>query len=110
MAFNTRSKNIHTESEMQDSSSASQSNAPVLGMTSKFNMKEMIECGKALGMEGQELRDFVEKERTLFVEKEEDERKRREGEERRREELEREETRRKKEKSVIMNCVWSSCV
>ena len=95
MAFNTRSKNIHTESEMQDSSSASQSNAPVLGMTSKFNMKEMIECGKALGMEGQELRDFVEKERTLFVEKEEDERKRREGEERRREELEREETRRR---------------
>ena len=75
---------MNTESEMQDSSSVSQSNASVLGMTSKFNMKEIIECGKAMGMDGQDLKDFVDKERALFVEGE----KRREEEERRREEEE----------------------
>ena len=85
---------MNTESEMQDSSSVSQSNASVLGMTSKFNMKEIIECGKAMGMDGQDLKDFVDKERALFVEGEkrrEEEERRREEEERRRDELKREE-------------------
>ena len=78
---------------MRETTPTSQSDTTVVEMTSKFNMKEVIECGKAFGMEGQELKDFVEKERTLFAEEE----RRRVEEERRREEAKREEERRREE-------------